>query len=1061
MTTSEARDAFLFDVAPFAFPNCSAGEVRFEESRDIERVEVVFEGIAPDTARLQYLRKHFPNQRFELTGNMDAERPSAFGWQPMDDQFTPQWVDAAVDISPIGTNALRFTFKPLRAEIPDFPDAEGYDVTFRRTLAVRVAECETAPSAMRVYTRSLSTRSALRVELHANARTSSQTIEVTGYNAVVSHITARPGASVSGNVVRLGADPHATFELEVEHMMPAHRYAHDDGHVHFKLESDAFTISLTALQTEGPIWFADAGMYIADAGNPESFEQYRVRTSAHQTIAAQVAERPEQSLSGAMNGQPRAHPIPFCFGAKHARQKFWLEPCGDIVLTAWTVLRQPGRDTPKWKNEGDGRFFFGLERWATEGRHNDPYPALAYNLQCRRGDVRVRQQSFAVPLAQSMLAGEPAPDDTMVALVRFRLENTSDRPATAELPLTYSHKTPRAHNRRLELTGAARAQSDALIPVCEREQLAINSNQVMGAFRGEPVLRAVFQTEMNAEQHGNGVRFRKELQPGEVCELLLRIPYVALGTADELQALSRLDYDRCYSEMTRYWRAESQKGAQIHTPDAHLNAAYTGHLPIVLLTDMGHPDGSGIVNTSVGTCTYGNYTNESVMILEELDQRGLVEEVRRRLAVWVRYQGTVGLHGRFTDHDDVYFGAGGLESGQSYNQHHGWALWYLARHYLHTGDRDWFAGVADSVVRGAEWIARQRRETLGDMVNSRGWERGFLPAGALEDVDDYFYWLSTNSLTWRGLDAAALALERFGHPEAARHSHEADAYKRDLIRGFETARQHSPLIRLRDGRWIPHYPSRLYCRGRDYGWIREMLEGSVYLLISGLYKPDSKEAGWILDDYLDTRYMNPPFGYHLDDPQTLWFDCGGFSVQPNLLAGLLPHLDRDEIEIYLWMFFNAWAACYREEVQAMVEHPLPVLGFSNSAPFKTSDQSNAMKWLAYMFVYERGGLLHIGRAIPRAWFAGDEAFGAARLNTPAGVVSVEYHPLPASGKIEAQVDLTLRGTPERVLLRFRHPQRMIIRSVEVNGITHQAFDAASGDVELPLVNGAYRVTVTY
>ncbi len=247
-------------------------------------------------------------------------------------------------------------------------------------------------------------------------------------------------------------------------------------------------------------------------------------------------------------------------------------------------------------------------------------------------------------------------------------------------------------------------------------------------------------------------------------------------------------------------------------------------------------------------------------------------------------------------------------------------------------------------------------------------------------MDDFFYWLSTNSLTWRGLDSAATALEQYSHLEAVRIRAEADAYRRDLIRGFETARRHSPLIRLRDGRWIPHYPSRLYCRGRDYGWIREVLEGSVYLLISGLYDPESKEGGWILDDYHDTRYMNPPFGYRIDDPPTQWFDCGGFSAQPNLLAGLLPHLDRDEIEVYLWMLFNAWAACYREEVQAMVEHPQPVLGFSNSAPFKTSDQANAMKWLAYTFVYERGGLLHLGRAIPRAWFAGTERFGATRLS---------------------------------------------------------------------------------
>ena len=62
---------------------------------------------------------------------------------------------------------------------------------------------------------------------------------------------------------------------------------------------------------------------------------------------------------------------------------------------------------------------------------------------------------------------------------------------------------------------------------------------------------------------------------------------------------------------------------------------------------------------------------------------------------------------------------------------------------------------------GSDWIVRQRRETLPPEPHSRGWERGFLAAGALEDVDDYFYWLSTNALTWRGLNSAAEALERF------------------------------------------------------------------------------------------------------------------------------------------------------------------------------------------------------------------------------------------------------------------------------------------------------------
>jgi hypothetical protein len=1056
-----------FDSAPFALPKAPAGELKFEALRDIESVEVDFAGPAPREAKLQYQRKYWPGTRIESTIALDQERPMAVGWTHMDDLFTPEWADAATDIARCGKNTLVFTFKPLTAELPAAAD---YAVTFRRTVGLRVTGGDVAIRTLRVFTRSEPASGSLRVELHAGKRTAAKAIHVSGYNAAVRRVKAGPGTRAAGDGVRVGAGRRASFAVEIEHMIPAHRYANDDAHVMFNLGKDAFTISLASLDKEGPIWFADAGIYIARADNPETFAEYRARTRGGRTVASQVLEMPEQSLAGAMNGQPRPHPIAYCCGCKHTRQKFWIEPWGDVELSGWAAFRTRGRDQPKWKNEHAARMLFGFDQWAVEARHNDPWPVMAYNQQFRRDAVRVRQKCFAVPLTQSILAGEPAPDETLVALMRFRFENTSDTAAMAELPISYSSDAGRVHNRREMRNHNRKGVTDTLVPVCAREALRVEGDRVMGTFvkkeeagkkEGQPVLRLEFQTDMAHEVAADGVRFSKELKPGESCEFLARIPFVAIESDGELAALRGLDFDRCYDEMACYWRAESRKGAQIRTPDAHLNAAYAGHLPIVLMTDFGHPETPGIVSTSVGTCTYGNFTNESVMIAEELQQRGMVEEVRRRLAAWVKYQGTVGLNGRFTDHDGVFYGSGGYEQGQSYNQHHGWALWALASHYLHTGDRAWFAGVVESVVKGAEWIARQRCETLKDMPHSRGWERGFLPAGALEDVEDFFYWLSTNCLTWRGLDSAAAALEKYGHAEATRYRREADAFKRDLIRGFEEARRHSPLIRLRDGRWIPHYPSRLYLRGRDYGWIRETLEGSVYLLISGLYKSESKQGGWILDDYQDTRYMNAPYSYPIHDPQTEWFDCGGICPQPALLAGLLPHLDRDEIEVYLWMFFNAWAACYRPEVQAFVEHPQPVLGFGNCAPFKTSDQSNAMKWLAYLFVYERTGLLHIGRAIPRAWFAQEQAFSATRLSTPAGIVSVEYRPQLAAGKIEAKVELELRAKPGRVLLRFRQPEKKPIRSVTINGRVSRAFDARSGDVELTGVSGKLRVVVGY
>ena len=542
--------------------------------------------------------------------------------------------------------------------------------------------------------------------------------------------------------------------------------------------------------------------------------------------------------------------------------------------------------------------------------------------------------------------------------------------------------------------------------------------------------------------------------------MLLKVPFVSLSEPGELEALGRLDYEACFREVVGYWQRDGRRGCQLRTPVPHLDAVHACHLAHVRISDIAMPGEPGLVNTSVGSSSYGNFANEACMVIQELDQRGLSDEVESRLDLFVKYAGTAKQPGNFTDFEGSFYGAGGWECGD-YNQHHGWVLWYLAEHFLLTRDRAWFARVADAVIAGADWVFRQRRNTMTDLPHSRGWERGFLPAGSLEDVTDFCYWLSTNCFTWRGADAAARALEASGHPQAARVRREADAYGADLRKGFETARRQAPLVKLRDGRWVPQYPSRLYCRGRDVGWIRELLEGPVNLLISGLYEPGSRQAGWILDDLQDNLYHTPPNGYVLRDPQKLLRHRGGFSIQPNLLAGLVPHLERDEIEVFLWMFFNAWAACFREEVSGMIEHPLPELGFNNPTTFKTSDEANAVMWLRAIVVHSTPRGLHLGKAIPRAWFAHGEEVRVTAVRTHYGTVSAHWRSDLAHGTITLDADLAGPQDAPRVLARFRHPTRAPIRSVTVNGQPWTKHDPATGDVDITGTRGAVRIVMEY
>jgi hypothetical protein len=1043
------------DIAPFSLPNCAPGEVRFEEPRDISLVEVSFRGRIPDGVGLSYLQKTWPETRAELF--RDTENPCVAGWTRMDDWFNVSWRPAAADVEPVSARRLRIAFRGLAEE---FPDRGDYDVTFRRTLGIRLDIPR--PEDIRgiaVFTTSEPCRTRLRVRMNAGRKSPSGPIRVEGHNAAVQDLAAGTGVSVREGAIRRGRARGQSFEVDVAHMRPASDRSGDDGHVQFVFERDAFTVSLGSLEREGPVWFADMGVYITRADADVPFEEYRRACRGRRTVAQLVAERPEQSYGAAFLGQPRPHAVAFSLGCRHARQRFWLDPNGDLTLARLSVTAIPGPDTPRYANDGEGRFFFGLEDWPVLGRFPDPAPVLAYNIHLRRDGLRLEQKAFAMPLDGKFGPDGWTGDRPLACLVRFRFTNEAAGERTAKLSIRYSSKSGRSPNP-LSYRSSEGGRGGWAVPDSPAEELTLEGGRIYSRWHGRSVLRCAFESSMSCDAVGGVVGLMQTLRPGESCEALLRVPHISLINGAERAALDRLDFCRCYEALAAFWRAEAAAGAQIRTPVPQLDDLHRSHLAYVQISDSAIPGEPDLVNTSVGTSTYGNFTNESCMINQELDQRGLAGEARRRLQVWVRYQGTVPQPGNFTDYNGMYFGAGGYEMG-SYNQHHGWALWRLAEHFLYARDREWFASVADSVIEAADWVFRQRRNTMQPLPHSRGWERGFLPAGSLEDVTDFHYWLSTNALTWRGVDTAARALEVYGHPDAPRVRRAADAYRTDLRRGFETMRRHSPLIRLRDGRWVPHYPSRLYCRGRDRGWIREVLEGSVYLLISGLYNARGKRARWILDDYQDTRYMNPPFGYPIVDEALEWYDRGGFSIQPNLLAGLLPYLDRDEPEVYIWMFFNAWCSCYREEINAMIEHPWPTLGYSNTAHPKTSDEANAVMWLRYMFVYANADGLYLGRAVPRAWFAGREPFCAQGVRTVYGVAGVTYRADADAKRITAEVALDLHEDPERILLRFRHPDRAAIVGVRVNGRPHMAFDAAKGDVDVSGLSGKFMVEARY
>jgi hypothetical protein len=332
---------------------------------------------------------------------------------------------------------------------------------------------------------------------------------------------------------------------------------------------------------------------------------------------------------------------------------------------------------------------------------------------------------------------------------------------------------------------------------------------------------------------------------------------------------------------------------------------------------------------------------------------------------------------------------------------------------------------------------------------SRPIEYGFLPTGSLEDVTDFWHWLATNSATVWGFDALAEALADFGHPDAGRLKREARAYHSDVMRGLAESRVLAPVVRLRDGTYVPKYPSRLYERGRAHGWLRETLEGSIFLLYYRLIAPESPDARWILKDYEDNLYISGDYGYAIPTFDTFWFSRGGFSMQAQLLDGPPPYLYRDEIKHYLRAYFNGFCSAFYPDIRMCNEHSLPELGYPRGDHFKSSDEAQSTSWLRLMFVYEDGADLHLGRAIPRYWLAQGKKIGIERDASYFGPLSWTMMSDVDNGQIKAIVTPPTRSRPANIFVRFRHPAGKAMQGVSVNGKPHEKFDAKKEWVVLP------------
>jgi hypothetical protein len=375
-------------------------------------------------------------------------------------------------------------------------------------------------------------------------------------------------------------------------------------------------------------------------------------------------------------------------------------------------------------------------------------------------------------------------------------------------------------------------------------------------------------------------------------------------------------------------------------------------------------------------------------------------------------------------------------SGFSYNLDPGFIMRSLAEHYRYTGDRAWLERVTPHLIAACEFVIRERRATMTDPAvgtSSSRVEWGLLPVGHLEDNPEWRYWFAVNAHAYAGLSAIAGVLGEVGHPEGERLLGEAAAYWADIRQAARQAMARAPVVRLLDGTYVPHVPTRARIRGREWGWFREAAYGALHLLEGGVFEPDEIEMTWVLKDLEDNLFVSREWGRPVD-LERYWFSHGGVTIQPNLQDLGIDYLRRGQVKRALRALFNNLGSSLYPDVRAFAEHPVVELGHGVGPFYKPSDEAKALVWLRAFLLHEEGETLHLAMGAPRAWFAAGGQFGVRGMASFFGPVSywVEAEAL----RIRVRVELNETRKPSELAVHLRHPDEAEIKGVRLNGETH-------------------------
>jgi hypothetical protein len=168
------------------------------------------------------------------------------------------------------------------------------------------------------------------------------------------------------------------------------------------------------------------------------------------------------------------------------------------------------------------------------------------------------------------------------------------------------------------------------------------------------------------------------------------------------------------------------------------------------------------------------------------------------------------------------------------------------------------------------------------------------------------------------------------------------------------------------------------------------------------------------------------------------------------------HLAGDDIPVFLRSFLN----CYAIDILPGSEYIFNEHAV-HGPPDKIFEEAAFLERFRNLLVMEDGQKLWLARATPRIWLEQGKKISVKNAPTHFGTVAYEIVSDADHGKITATIEMPSRNPPKSVLLRFRHPKALPMKSVTVNASPWADFDPVKEVISLHDVKGTIKLESHY